>query len=102
MPVEKVFIYNVERRWDRTRNVTIRLSNELPASGKETFLGGEALGSYKGQAAQNERVEIPSGPGWERKTGRFVIIQMNFGNVKESLNLREAYAVGIENRLYAD
>ena len=102
--VQKVVLYNRRDRpwagarvWARTKNVQIRLSNELPSSGKEMFLGGEALGSFKGPATRGQKVEIQSGPGWERKTGRYLIIQMNFGNALNLLNLKEAYAVGISH-----
>ena len=102
--VQKVVLYNRRDRpwagarvWARTKNVQIRLSNELPSSGKEMFLGGEALGSFKGPATRGQKVEIQSGPGWERKTGRYLIIQMNFGNAHNLLNLKEAYAVGISH-----
>ena len=99
--VQKVVLYNRRDRpwagarvWARTKNVQIRLSNELPSSGKEMFLGGEALGSFKGPATRGQKVEIHSGPGWERKTGRYLIIQMNFGNAHNLLNLKEAVATG--------
>ena len=93
--VEKVVLYNRrDRHWARTKNVQIRLSNELPTSGKEMFLGGEALGTFKGPATRGQKVEIHSGPGWERKTGRYLIIQMNFGNAHNLLNLKEAVAIG--------
>ena len=83
--------------WKHTRNIQIRLSNGLPASGKEMFSGGEALGSFEGPATRGQKVEIHSGPGWEKKTGRYLVIQMNFGKTHNLLNLKEAYAVGISH-----
>ena len=83
--------------WARTKNVQIRLSNELPSTGKKVFSGGEVLGSFKGPATRGEQVEIHSGPGWENKTGRYLIIQMNFGKVIDFLNLHEAFATGISH-----
>ena len=94
--VEKVFLYNRnDRHWERTKNVQIRISNELPASGKRMFRGGELLGSFEGPATRGQIVEIPSGPGWDEKSGRYLIIQMNMGYRPNMLNLKEAYAVGI-------
>ena len=61
------------------------------------FSGGEALGSFKGPATRGQKVEIHSGPGWEKKTGRYLVIQMNFGKAHNLLNLKEAYAVGISH-----
>ena len=85
--------------WARTKNVQIRLSNGLPTSGKQMFSGGEALGTFKGPATRGQKVEIDSGPGWEKKTGRYLIVQMNFGNPGNFLNLLEAYAFGISGTL---
>ena len=99
--VEKVVIINRRAgRWaKRTRNIQIRLSNGLPASGKEMFSGGEALGTFKGPATPGQKVEIDSGPGWGKKTGRYLIVQNNFGNPGDHLNLQEVYAVGISGTL---
>ena len=99
--VEKVVLINRREGpwWRRTRNIQIRLSNGLPASGKEMFSGGEALGTFKGPATFRQIVEIDSGPGWEKKTGRYLIVQINFGNPGDHLNLQEVYAVGISGTL---
>ena len=85
--------------WKHTGNIQIRLSNGLPASGKEMFSGGEALGTFKGPATAWQIVEIDSGPGWEKKTGRYLIVQINFGNPGGHLNLKKVYAVGIPGTL---
>ena len=93
--VEKVVLFNRwDGSWHRTKNVQIRISNELPTDGKTMFTGGEALGTFKGPATKGQIVEIPSGEGWEKKTGRYVIIQMNHNDY---LNLHETYAVGISH-----
>ena len=81
------------------RNIQIRLSNGLPTSGKEMFSGGEALGTFKGPAKAWQIVEIDSGPGWEKKTGRYLIVQHNFGNPGDHLILLWVYAVGISGTL---
>ena len=56
---------------------------------------GKALGSFEGPSTRGQIVKIHSGPGWEKKTGRYLIIQMNFGKSGNYLKLHEAYAVGI-------
>ena len=99
--VEKVVLINRREGgwWKRTKNIQIRLSNGLPTSGKEMFSGGEALGTFKGPATPGQTVEIESGPGWEKKTGRYLIVQINFGNPGDHMNLQEVYAVGISGTL---
>ena len=99
--VEKVLLYN---RWDlshnsiqRTKNVQIRISNELPTSGKTMFSGGEALGTFKGPATKGQINEINSGSGWEKKTGRYLIVQMDMGKKANPINLHEVEAVGISH-----
>ena len=61
------------------------------------FTGGEVLGTFKGPATKGQKNEIHSGLGWDGKTGRYLIIQMNMGGGGKSLNLQEAYAVGISH-----
>ena len=95
--VEKVLLFN--RRdggYERTRNVQIRISDNLPNNGKTMFSGGKALGTFKGPATRGQTVEIHSGPGWEKKTGRYLIIQMDMEKA-HILNLIEAYAFGISH-----
>ena len=93
----KVVLFNRMRYccWHRTKNVQIRLSNELPRSGRKLFLGGKLLGTFKGPATRGQRVEIQSAIGWENKFGRYLIIQMNFGSAESNLNLKEVFAVGL-------
>ena len=83
--------------WTRTKNVQIRLANKLPVSGNKLFQGGELLATFKGPATRGEKVEIKSVSGWEKKFGRFLIIQMNNGDGRPNLhlNLKEAFAFGI-------
>ena len=61
--VAKVEIFN--RRGccgSRTRNVDVRIANQLPTSGNEIFLGGTQLGSrFVGPAANGQIIPI-SGP----------------------------------------
>ena len=94
--MEKVFLFSrSDDNWERTKNVQIRISDELPTTGMTMFSGGEALGTFPGPATRGQTIEIHSGAGWEKKTGRYVIIQMKMGDAGDSLNLHEAYAVGI-------
>ena len=59
------------------------------------FSGGNLLGTFKGPATRGQRVEIQSANRWENKFGRYLIIQMNFGNAKNFLHLEEAFALGV-------
>ena len=94
--MEKVLLFNRQDccYW-RTKNVQIRISNNLPNNGKTMFSGGKALGTLRGPATRGQINRIHSGPGWEKKTGRYLIIQMNMGRGGNYLNLHEVQAVGI-------
>ena len=83
--------------WQRTKNVEVRLANELPTSGMKMFTGGELLGTFKGPGTRGQQFEIKSGPGWEKKSGRYLVIQMNHKGKPEYLNLQEVFAVGFSN-----
>ena len=79
---------------ERTKNVEIRLANELPPKpGNQMFSGGELLGTFKGPGTDGQRIEIQSSPGWEKKTGFYLIIQMDMGTAN-FLNLIEVVAYG--------
>ena len=96
--VEKVLLYNrFDGSFERTKDVQIRICNELPNSGKTMATCGEALGTFKGPATKGQIVEIHSGSGWEKKTGRYLIVQMNMGKGGNYLNLHEVQAVGISH-----
>ena len=95
--LEKVVIYNRnDQHGSRTKNVEVRLANELPESGTEMFSRGELLGTFAGPGSQGQQIEIISPEGWEQKMGIFLIIQMNMGKSKDHLNLNEVFAYGIE------
>ena len=57
--VQRVEIFN---RGDccggRTRNVEVRISNELPSSSSEMFSGGNLLGSFAGPAVDGQHIVI--------------------------------------------
>ena len=62
------------------------------------FTGGELLGTFKGPGTGTQlQIEIKSGPGWEKKSGRYLVIQMNHKGKPEYLNLQEVFAVGFSN-----
>ena len=66
--MEKVFLFSrSDAKWERTRNVQIRISDKLPTTGMTMFSGGEALGPFPGPATRGQTIEIPSGAGWEKK-----------------------------------
>ena len=93
--IEKVVLFNREDCcWSTTKNIEIRLTNKKPTSAKGMFLGGDLLGTFEGAATRGEQVEIHSGPGWENKVGRFLIIQMNHGNEPQGISLKEVQAIG--------
>ena len=56
--IERVEIFN--RGWEgaRTRNVEIRISDELPTSGDEMFSGGTLLGHFAGPATNGQHIII--------------------------------------------
>ena len=91
--VEMVVLFNRDDccGW-RTRNVEIRLANEMPKSAEKMFSGGELLGTFEGPGSNGQRIRIKSGPGWENKYGHYLIIQMNNGN--EPLHFMEVFVHG--------
>ena len=96
--IEKVVLFNREDCcWSTTKNIEIRLTNKKPTSAKGMFLGGDLLGTFEGAATRGEQVEIHSGPGWENKVGRFLIIQMNHGSEPHGISLKEVQATGISH-----
>ena len=92
--VEKVVIVNRGGDNSRTKNVEIRLSDELPTSGGSMFTGGELLGTFAGPGSAGQLIEIESGPGWAEKYGRYVILQLNLAPGSGPINLKEVTAFG--------
>ena len=43
---------------ERTRNVYVRISDELPTSGEEMFKGGNLLGSFTGPGTDGQQITI--------------------------------------------
>ena len=103
--VQRVEIFNRRQCCgNRTRNIDVRISDELPASGIHMFSGGHLLGHFagpgsdgqlitiSGQTLQSEysmRINIPG----QAKSGRYVIVQMDNGE-DSPLNLKEVTAFG--------
>ena len=81
--VTRVDIYN---RWDtygsRLRNVEVRLTDVLPTSGDQMYIGGHLLGTFAGPGTPGQIIKM-EGPA---ETGRYVLIQMNNQNC---LNMQE-------------
>ena len=97
MFIEKVVIVNRKNCcYDRTKNVKIWLSDELPTSGSSMFTGGELLGTFAGPGGAGDQIEIESGPGWAEKYGRYVILQLNLAPGRGPINLKEVTAFGVE------
>ena len=57
--VERVEIFNRDGYYgDRTRNVDVRISDELPTSGSQMFSGGTLLGHFAGPATNGQHIII--------------------------------------------
>ena len=88
--------YTEKPLWARTKNVEIRLANELPTSAEQMFTGGVLVGSYDGPAGRGEIIEIRSLPEWQKKRGRYLIIQMDMKQ-KHPLHLKEVFVYGLNH-----
>ena len=60
--VERVEIFNRDGSYgsygDRTRNVDVRISDELPTSGSQMFSGGTLLGHFAGPATDGQHIIV--------------------------------------------
>ena len=88
--VEKTVLLNrKDQSWNRTRNIEVWLADEIPTTAMKplastdgstlTDVDGHMLGTFEGPATSGQEVEIESGPGWKKKMGRYLIIQINNG-----------------------
>jgi len=75
---------------DRTKNVNVRVSDDLPTTDKQMFSGGALLGHFAGPGTDGQHIVISGGPLF----GRYVIFQMNNSDAIASLNLAEVKAFG--------
>merc|ERR1719193_1101877 len=87
--VKRVDIVSRSVLGDRTRNINIRVGDQLPASGDEMFIDGKLLGQFNGPATDGQYISIP---GNAMMAGRYLIVQMDNGN--DPLNLKEVTAYG--------
>ena len=76
----------------RTRNLEVRLTNELPASGERMFTGGQLLGTFVGPATDGQVISISSA---QSRRGKYVLVQQTHGDRKDHLNLLEVTAFGV-------
>ena len=58
---------------ERTKNLEVRVTNNLPTSGDSMFIGGNLLGSFQGPATNAQMITVKESP----KVGRYVLVQMN-------------------------
>ena len=57
--VKRVEIFNREDCCgDRTKNVDVRISNELPTSASQMFSGGSLLGHFAGPGADGQHIIV--------------------------------------------
>ena len=56
--IERVEIFNRNGAGGRTRNVNVRISDELPTSGSKMFSGGSLLGHFDGPATNGQHIVI--------------------------------------------
>ena len=57
--IQRVELYN--RRdccGERTKDVSVRVADELPTSGSEIFNGGSLLGSFPGPGTNGQKITI--------------------------------------------
>jgi len=89
--VKRVEIFNRKHSCcgSRTRNVDVRISDELPASASQMFSGGTLLGHFAGPATHGQHITIS---GQSEMSGRYVIVQMDNG--VHQINLNEVIAFG--------
>jgi len=89
--VSRVDIYNnlyTSHVAQSTRNVEVRLTDELPASADQMYAGGQLLGTFQGPASTGQVIKV-QGPA---RTGNYVLVQMN--NSHDCLALNEVEVFG--------
>ena len=59
--------------WERTKNLEVRIADELPTSSDSMFTGGQLLGYYEGPATSGEIIKVEGSP----HPGKYVLVQMN-------------------------
>ena len=91
--VEKTVLLNRKDQFaNRTRNIEVWLADAVPTN--EDY--GHMLGTFEGPATSGQEIKIKSGRGWNKKRGRYLMIQINSGTEhKHFLHFREIVAFGI-------
>ena len=56
--VQRVEIFNRGGAGQRTRNVDVRISNQLPTSGSQMFSGGTLLGHFAGPGTTGQHIIV--------------------------------------------
>ena len=98
--VEKVIIANrVKCCGDRTMNVEVRLTDELPTDGKSKLTSGQLVGTFKGPGKNAQKIEVKAEDGWEGTMGRYLIVQMDHSDKTDKwavhgINLMEVTGFG--------
>jgi len=92
--VQRVEIFNrLGCCGDRTQNVRVRISDELPTSRWRPFEGGAELGRFAGPGTDGQHIIIPDNPGQEI-SGRYVVVQISKRRTRLALNLKEVKVFG--------
>merc|ERR1712061_128497 len=87
--VQRVEIFNRHHCCgSRTKNVDVRISDELPTSETQMFSGGTLLGHFAGPGTDGQHIVISG----QAASGRYVIVQMDNGGLP--MNLDEVKAFG--------
>ena len=103
--VKRVEVFNrVNCCGFKTRNIDVRISNEVPASASQIFSGGSLLGHFGGPATNGQHIIISGQtfklsllmnfPGHSEMSGRYVIVQMDLNGDNLNFNLKEVIAFG--------
>ena len=98
--VEKVIIANrVKCCGERTMNVEVRLTNELPTDGKSKLTSGQLVGTFEGPGENGQKIELEAEDGWEGTVGRYLIVQMDHSDktdkkAQHGINLMEVTGFG--------
>ena len=98
--VQKVIIANrIKCCGDRTMNVEVRLTDELPTDGKSKLTSGQLVGTFEGPGENGQKIELEAEDGWEGTVGRYLIVQMDHSDKTDKkalhgINLMEVTGFG--------
>ena len=91
--VSSVTLFNRENCCgERTRNIKVRVADELPNNGDMMFTRGQLLGFFEGPGSNGQRIAIPRVPSTSTLIGRYLIIQID--HTENVLNLDEVVVFG--------